>query len=267
LGYEDHPQRDPSIELMIIDREMREDDQANVENQESIEKTQLEARLYARKINKWIGKDEESALQIIDKETNQKRDIQYRDIVILQRSLTEAPTIVEELEQQGIPVHADLRTGYFVAIEIQVMINMLKVIDNPYQDIPLASVLRSPIVGLDEEQLAQIRLAKKRAPFYNALQEYVKNDTELSRLLQLFLTQLEQFRSLAKEGALSELIWEIYRKTGYFDFVGGIPGGKQRQANLRALYDRARSYESTSFRGLFRFLRFIENMQENQKDL
>src|SRR5690625_650369 len=147
------------------------------------------------------------------------------------------------------------------------MINMLKVIDNPYQDIPLASVLRSPIVGLDEEQLAQIRLAKKRAPFYNALQEYVKNDTETSRLLQAFLTQLEQFRSLAKEGALSELIGEIYRKTGYFDFVGGIPGGKQRQSNLRALYDRARSYESTSFRGLFRFLRFIENMQENQKDL
>lgn len=268
LGYEDHPQRDPSIELMIIDREMREDDQANVENQESIEKTQLEARLYAQKINKWIGKDDKSALQIIDKETNQKRDIQYRDIVILQRSLTEAPTIVEELKQQGIPVHADLRTGYFVAIEIQVMINILKVIDNPYQDIPLASVLRSPIVGLDEEQLAQIRLAQQQAPYYTALQAYLRQTiNHTSSLVENFIDQLEQFRALAKEGALSTLIWDIYRETGYYDFVGGIPGGKQRQANLRALYDRARGYETTSFRGLFRFLRFIENMQEQERDL
>src|SRR5699024_2714002 len=119
-------------------------------------KMQLEARLYAEKINTWIGKKGQAPLQVLDKATNQKRDVQYRDIVILQRSLTGAPIIVEELKKQGIPVHAELRTGYFVAIEIQVMINMLKVIDNPYQDIPLVSVLRSPIVGLDEEQLAQI---------------------------------------------------------------------------------------------------------------
>ena len=265
--YDAHHIDEPEVELSIIDRDANDENPGEGESIENVEKMQLEARLYAEKINRWIGKKDQAPVQVIDKATNQKRDIQYRDIVILQRSLTGVPVIVDELKKQGIPVHAELRTGYFVAIEIQVMINMLKVIDNPYQDIPLASVLRSPIVGLDEEQLAQIRLAKKRAPFYNALQEYVKNDTELSRLLQLFLTQLEQFRSLAKEGALSELIWEIYRKTGYFDFVGGIPGGKQRQANLRALYDRARSYESTSFRGLFRFLRFIENMQENQKDL
>src|SRR5699024_6268023 len=138
------------------------------------------------------------------------------------------------------PVHAELRTGYFVAIEIQVMINMLKIIDNPHQDIPIASVLRSPIVGLDEEQLAQISLSKDRVTYYEAVKTYVKNkQDETSELLERFLTQLIYFRTLAKEDALSALMWEIYQETGYFDFVGGIPGVKQPQANLRALYERA----------------------------
>lgn len=267
-GYDEVPLDHPEIEVIVIDRETTEDRQEDGENVGDLEKTQLEARLYAEKINQWIGKGTEAPLQIIDKSTNQKRDIQYRDIVILQRSLTGAPIIVDELKKQGIPVHAELRTGYFVAIEIQIMINMLKIIDNPYQDIPLASVLRSPIVGLDEEQLAQIRLAEQHAPYYVALRRYIKQtNNQTSTMIERFFMQLEQFRALAKEGALSALIWEIYRETGYYDFVGGIPGGKQRQANLRALYDRARGYESTSFRGLFRFLRFIENMQEQQKDL
>src|SRR5699024_4209950 len=207
------------------------------------------------KIKQWIGNEHHAPLKVVDKATNQHRDIQYRDIVILQRSLTGVATIVDELKKQGIPVYAELRSGYLVAIEIQVMLNMLKIIDNPYQDIPLASVLRSPIVGLKEEALARIRLAKKGASFYEALQAYVQQQDD--NQLSLFLTQLEECRSLAREGALSELIWHIYRETGYYDFVGGIPGGRQRQANLRALYDRARGYEATSFRGLFRFLRFI----------
>lgn len=267
-GYDDQALENPEIELSIIDREKPEERNDEAENVEDVEKQQLEARLYAEKINLWIGNKDESPMQVVDKATNTKRDIQYRDIVILQRSLTGAPVIVDELKKQGIPVHAELRTGYFVAIEIQVMINMLKIIDNPHQDIPVASVLRSPIVGLDEEQLAQIRLSKDRVTYYEAVKSYVENNQdETSEELERFLTQLNYFRTLAKEGALSALIWEIYQETGYFDFVGGIPGGKQRQANLRALYDRARGYESTSFRGLFRFLRFIENMQEQEKDL
>ncbi|HLR73594.1 MAG TPA: helicase-exonuclease AddAB subunit AddA, partial [Pseudogracilibacillus sp.] len=267
-GYDDHVLENPEIELSIIDREKPEEREDGAENVEDVEKLQLEARLYAEKINRWVGKKDDAPIQVVDKATNAKRDIQYRDIVILQRSLTGAPVIVDELKKQGIPVHAELRTGYFVAIEIQVMMNMLKIIDNPHQDIPIASVLRSPIVGLDEEQLAQIRLSKDRVTYYEAVKTYVQhNQDETSELLERFLTQLHSFRTLAKEGALSALIWEIYQETGYFDFVGGIPGGKQRQANLRALYDRARGYESTSFRGLFRFLRFIENMQEQEKDL
>lgn len=268
FSYDEKPIDQPHTELILIDRDGKEEatDETG-ENIEDIEATRLEARLYAEKIKSWIGKKKEKAFQVIDKETEQYRDVQYRDIVILLRSLTGAPTIVDEFKKQGIPVHAELRTGYFEAIEIQVMLNMLKVIDNPYQDIPLASVLRSPIVGLDEEILTNIRLQDNKGHFYDALKKYAGLQEEASERVNHFLSQLDAFRKLAKEEGLSTLIWTIFERTGYYDFVGGIPGGRQRQANLRALYDRARSYEATSFRGLFRFLRFIERMQEEKKDL
>ncbi len=148
------------------------------------------------------------------------------------------------------------------------MISLLKIIDNPRQDIPLAAVLRSPVVGLQENDLAAIRLANRHGNFYDALIAYLeKEENQVTVQLKEFRELLDTLRQSAQQGALSELIWQIYRETGYYDFVGGIPGGKQRQANLRALYDRARSYEETSFRGLYRFLRFIERMEEEQKDL
>lgn len=266
-SYEDFPLQNSDVELLVIDRDQEAEKEDQEEEAEDVEATQLEARAYAKMIKEWIGKTGKPPVQVIDKTTNKPRNLQFRDIVILQRSLTGAPTIVDELKKQGIPVYAELRTGYFAAIEIQVMLNVLKLIDNPYQDIPLASVLRSPIVGLNEEQLAQIRLMNRHEPFYRALLSYAKENKEASGAVRMFLEQLKTFRDLAREGALSDLIWHIYSETGYYDFVGGIPGGRQRQANLRALYDRARGYESTSFRGLFRFLRFIERMQEQNKDL
>ncbi|WP_186579093.1 helicase-exonuclease AddAB subunit AddA [Aquibacillus kalidii] len=270
--YDELTLSDTEAELLIIDREVQEEkdaDQAEGEEFQDLEKAQIEARAYGQMINRWIGNRDESPMQVVDKGTGSQRNIQYRDIVILLRSMTWAPTITEELKQQGIPVYAELSTGYFEAIEIKVMLSLLKVIDNPKQDIPLASVLRSPIVGLDEEDLAQIRLAKKRTSYYDALLTFMNDTVDRGKQKQIeqFLRQLSDWRVRARQGALSELVWQIYRETGYYDFVGGIPGGRQRQANLRALYDRARAYESTSFRGLFRFLRFIERMEEKGDDL
>src|SRR5690625_4883548 len=182
--------------------------------------------------------------------------------------MTWAPTIVDELKKQGIPVYAELSTGYFEAIEIKIILSLLKVIDNPRQDIPLASVLRSPVVGLDEEDLAVIRLANQGGSYYEALLRYRQLHTDdTATKITHFLEKLTDFRMLARQGSLSNLIWQIYRETGYYDFVAGMPGGRQRQANLRALYDRARGYEQTSFRGLFRFLRMIERMEERGEDL
>ncbi|UFU00523.1 helicase-exonuclease AddAB subunit AddA [Radiobacillus kanasensis] len=268
--YDDLTMHDAEAELVIIDRETNEEKEQQQDGEEDfqdLEKAQLEARAYGQRIKGWIGNENNSPLQVVDKGTGTHRNIQYRDIVVLLRSMTWAPTIVEELKKQGIPVYAELSTGYFEAIEVKILLSVLKVIDNPKQDIPLAAVLRSPIVGLNEEDLAQIRLNKKQDSYYDALITFDTDDSDKREKLNQFLKQLQEWRRRARQGSLSELIWQIYRETGYYDFVGGIPGGRQRQANLRALYDRARSYESTSFRGLFRFLRFIERMEERGDDL
>jgi len=271
--YDEVPHPAPHPELMIIDREDTSQPHVNDgeddDSRQELEKAQLEARAYAKNIKLWLGDDDNKSLQVVDKETQAQRDIQYRDIVILMRSMTDASTVVDEFKKQGIPVYAELNTGYFEAIEIKIMISFLKVIDNPRQDIPLASVLRSPIIGLDEEELANIRLVNQRDSYYNALKQFEKHQSkgETRSKVKRFLDLLQLFRREARQGALSELIWSIYRETGYYDFVGGMPGGRQRQANLRALYDRARGYETTSYRGLFRFLRFIERMEESGDDL
>lgn len=269
---EDYP-----VELVLIDQadesvqsESEEDTENNTDefDRTELEQSQLEARYMARKIKHLIAEK----VPVYNPKTKSYRPIQYRDIVILLRSMPWAPEIMEQFKLEGIPIYADLRTGYFDATEISIMLSLLKVIDNPYQDIPIASVLRSPVCGLDEEELSTIRIHSKHGTFYEAVKNFTiikptPENGELHEKLSMFINQLNDWRSLARQGALSELIWQLYRDTHFYDFVGGLPGGKQRQANLRAFYDRARQYEATSFRGLFRFLRFIEKMQERGDDL
>ncbi|MFE4524336.1 helicase-exonuclease AddAB subunit AddA [Cytobacillus firmus] len=266
---QEHP-----VELAIIDLEGNEKSEQEPESMdegfdsEDLAQSQLEARYMASKIKEIIGNRQE----VYNTKTHSGRPAKYRDIVILLRSMTWAPQIMEEFKQQGIPVYANLSSGYFEATEVAIMMSLLKVIDNPYQDIPLASVLRSPILGLTEEELAQIRIHNKWGSFYEALTSFCRNHPtletgELYEKIRPFFDTLEEWRVMARQGSLSELIWHLYRETRFYDFVGGMPGGKQRQANLRALYDRARQYEATSFRGLFRFLRFIERMRDRGDDL
>ncbi len=263
LGASYPPNDAAKTELLLIDSA---DDADSSEDAEDFETVHWEAKAIAGEIRKLVS----SPFKVYDGKTKTHRNIQYRDIVILLRSMPWAPQLMEELKNQGIPVYANLTSGYFEAVEVAAALSVLKVIDNPYQDIPLASVLRSPIVGCDENELALIRLEKKKAPFYEALKAYIANadrHDELYQKLRTFYDSLQKWRSFSTNHSVSELIWEVYRDTGYFDYAGGMPGGKQRQANLRVLYDRARSYEATAFRGLFRFLRFIERMQERGDDL
>ncbi|RAJ03299.1 DNA helicase/exodeoxyribonuclease V subunit A [Paenibacillus pabuli] len=322
-----------------------------------LETAQLEARAMARRIREMVGDTDKPALNVYDKALKSMRPARYGDIVILLRSaLMWAPLMIEEFRQQGIPAGGEQSKGYFQATEVEVMLSLLQIVDNPRQDIPLASVLRSPIVGLDEEELAQIRLGDKRQSFYDAFisatgafssslnvfgqhGEKASNpdssaiqlqwpevwsemeqgqresavsaeadvieriyetsvhadkdeimdagidasmggrisddadrdngtSTELQQKLIRFMRQLEQWRLEARQGSLSELIWRMYRETGYLDWVGGLPGGMQRQSNLKALYDRARQYEeATANRGLFRFLTYVSRLRENGGDL
>ncbi|PLR97674.1 helicase-exonuclease AddAB subunit AddA [Bacillus sp. T33-2] len=273
-----YPGEDPfPIELLLVETAGEMSEESSDEQNEAgpseydafdIEQSQLEARLMASKIKEMISEGR----QVYNPKIKAGSQVRYRDIVILLRSMTWAPQIMEEFKQQGIPIYANLSTGYFEATEVAVMLSLLKVIDNPFQDIPLASVLRSPIVGLNEEELGIIRIAKKRGAYYEALAEFCRKnpgpDTEaLYYKVRPFFDRLKEWRSKARQGPVSDLIWQLFRDTKFYDFAGGMPGGKQRQANLRALYDRARQYEATTFRGLFRFLRFIERMRERGDDL
>lgn len=274
---------DGSVELMLIDRassihdedavdelEQEEYGEQAAEEHRDLETVQMEARLIAMQIKKMLG-SESMPFQVYDKKLEGNRPATYRDIVILLRATQQwAPVMMEELRLAGIPSYADLSTGYFTAGEIEIVLSILKIIDNPLQDIPLAAVLRSPIYQLTANDLAAIRFADKQASYYECLQSFIEEPEENSALrdkLMHFMKQLEQWRTEARQGSLANLIWNIYQETGYFDLVGGMPGGPQRQANLRALYDRARQYEATSFRGLFRFLRFVERMRDSGGDL
>lgn len=267
------------VELVLIDQNVEnaeesldieavtEEETANFDRVD-LEQSQLEARLIVEKIKQLVS----GGAPVYNTKTKSNRPIKYRDIVILLRSMTWAPQIMEEFKQQGIPIYANLSAGYFEATEVSIMVSLLRVIDNPFQDIPLASVLRSPIIGLNEEELAKIRIFHKQGSFWEAVSAFCR-DKKTAALepfydnVRIFYDRLSIWRDMARQGGLAELIWQLYRDTQFYDFVGGLPGGKQRQANLRALYDRARGYEQTSFRGLFRFLRFIERMMDRGDDL
>ena len=261
FGACDYPEKQMPVECVWINKAKEESDE---EEQEDVTAAQLEARWIAKKIKELL----DEPFFIYDRRLKRERRLMYRDIVILCRSMSSASAMLEEFRKQHIPVYAELSTGYFSATEVAMMLSLLKVIDNPYQDIPLAAVLRSPMVGLSENDLARIRLAKKDGAFYEALLAFVEQSIgdDLDKKVRRWLEQLFQWRTAARQKPLADFIWQLYRETNFYDYVGGMPGGKQRQANLRALYDRAKQYEQTSFRGIFRFLRFIERLKERDDD-
>ncbi|QJX61310.1 helicase-exonuclease AddAB subunit AddA [Niallia circulans] len=268
-----YPEETPyPIEVALVNQrdsseDMEMDGESTGLDAAELEQSQLEARVIAEKVKELFETNQE----VYDAKQKAYRPIRYKDMVILLRSMTWAPQIMEELKQYNIPTYANLTTGYFESTEVDIMMSLLKIIDNPYQDIPLASVLRSPIVGLTEEELSKLRIAKKQGAFYEAIQAFIQSNNQKEEALYAkirpFFDKFADWRSEARRGALSELIWRLYRETYFYDFVGGLPAGNQRQANLRALYDRARQYEETSFRGLFRFLRFVERMRDRGNDL
>ncbi|QUG40834.1 helicase-exonuclease AddAB subunit AddA [Psychrobacillus sp. INOP01] len=236
--------------------------------EDELKKSQAEARYIISKINEMIH----SEATVYDPWKKAHRPVGYSDIVILMRSMTWSGEVTEQFKEAGIPLYAELSKGYFEAIEVLIMLHTLRTIDNPYQDISLASVLRSPFVGLTESELALIRLSAPKEPFYDALKTFVSSggaglSSDTAEKLQRFLLQYEDWRDLSRRGSLADLIWQIYLDTHYYEIVGAMPNGKQRQANLRILHDRAIDYEKTSFRGLFRFLRFIDRMRKRGDDL
>lgn len=231
--------------------------------EEDLDALQMEARVIGRRIAHLLNR------RVWDKDQKEYRKARYSDMVVLLRSAREAaPVVAAELQRMGIPTYLETGTGYLAAQEVQTMLSLLRIIDNPGQDIPLAAVLRSPIMGLSAADLATIRLYRPGDNFYNAVRLAARREQgELGEKLRRFLSDLRGWRTFSRRNPLPDLIWQLCRDTGYYDYVGAMRNGEQRQANLRSLYDRARQFENTTLRGLFKFLRFLEKIEESGSDL
>lgn len=285
------------------------------DQEENIDNIRLEARLAALRIKELIH-SKDKAYAVFDKALNEYRSIQYKDIVILLRATTNwSPSFVEELKNFDIPVFSDTGTSYFETTEIKIILSLLQIIDNPLQDIPLISVLRSPIASFTDEDLIDIKLINKSRQFYDIMkivadkyknrytnsedvhieeglskhnfnkgtqgigndskyiEELVKIDEENNVIVSLakkcyeFMKNLKKFRDLSLHMPIDEFIWYLYTETGYYSYVGAMPSGVQRQANLRILFQRAKSYENTSYKGLFNFINFINKLKISSKDM
>ena len=196
--------------------------------------------------------------------------LSYRHIVVLLRSMAgKADVLIQALQEGGIPSYAEQSGGYFAAVEVQVMLALLRCIDNPEQDLAIAAVLRSPLVGLDETALAGVRLAGDGTLWQNlpAFVASLPDGVDEKEDLQQFMAAFDSWRTYSRRHGVAELLQRLYDDTAYVDFVGAMPGGDVRQANLKALYDRARQYEEAGFRGLFRYLQLMDKMKEDGLDL
>lgn len=196
--------------------------------------------------------------------------LSYRHIVVLLRSMAgKADVLIQALQEGGIPSYAEQSGGYFAAVEVQVMLALLRCIDNPEQDLAMAAVLRSPLVGLDETALAGVRLAGDGTLWQNlpAFVASLPDGVDEKEDLQQFMAAFDSWRTYSRRRGVAELLQRLYDDTAYVDFVGAMPGGDVRQANLKALYDRARQYEEAGFRGLFRYLQLMDKMKEDGLDL
>lgn len=237
----------------------------NLQELEHFENIEIEAKYVAKKIKELIN----NKYQIYDRKKETFRDITFKDIAILLRSTKDKASIYEqEIINLGMPVFADSNQEYLNSIEIQTIMSLLKIIDNPLQDIPLVTVLRSNIGGFTDNELVQIRLSDKYDNFYNSmLKAKVDVKPELKQKIENFLENLKNWRKEQEFLALDELIWKIYSDTGYYNYVGLMPNGNLRQANLKMLFERAKKYESASFKGLYNFINFIDKLKINSGDL
>ena len=264
-----------------------------LEDTELSDKKTLEAKIVAEEIRHLM-----KTQPVTNKATGELRAARYSDIVILLRSLSGwADSLVEVLNGNGIPAHTVSSTGYFSTVEVQTVLSMLRLLDNPRQDIPMAAVLRSPMAGLTDEELAVLRLEDGSVPFHEAVlelaeglyeedgqkeisdseadrkqgrnaDEKTENHIEITahRKLLKFYKKCKQLRQLVPDTPIHELIEIILRETGYGHYVAAMPAGNRRTANLNMLLEKAAAYEKTSYKGLFHFVRYIDELQKYDVD-
>ena len=274
-------------EILLIRKEKSAEETADLDPEEGEgscdesgeDKNEIEARAVARRIRE-LARLEAG-----------KPVFEYRDIAVLLPAVKKVGEVYARVfSEEGIPLVAESSTGYFSAVEVQTLIQFLKVLDNPRQDIPLAGVMRSPIGTFTDDEMAGIRAACPDVPFHEAVLSAGKTEggkeaggkpeagdgvgdracTDIilypAEKVRKFLDMIDSFREQVPDTPVHELIQNIFRETGYLDYVTALPGGSRRRANLDKFLELAISYENTGRRGLFDFLRYIEEMQKYEQD-
>ncbi len=231
-----------------------------------LDRDKCEAEFTARKIDELL----KSGATVYDKEQSAMRPIQKRDIVILQNSLKyNCDILSEELSRRGINSYID-RGSFFDCREITVMLSLISVINNMHQDIPLISVMRSPIGGFTDDELAMIKIhTGKCDDFISSVRKYIKDgeNKQLKARLYEFVTNISRWRDYVRRKSVSQLIWAIYEETCFYDIMGALEEGEEAQTNLRLLYERAKQFESAGFKGVFNFIKYIKQIEDNPRDM
>lgn len=256
----------PYVEVNILSKKPLDDEAEDDDAENEMRTDELEARAIANKIKAMIG----TTLYFPKEKVS--RGCRYKDIVVLLRSSKSwTPTFEHVFMEEGVPLYADSQTGYFDALEIKMLVELLKIIDNPLQDLPLLTVLRSPVVGLEVEEIAKLKILTVGTHFYYYKCKRVVEDSniEFSSKLRLeeFLMQLEDWRDKARYLPLDELIWDVMQTSGYFNYVIAMPGGVARQANLKLLVDRATDLKNSRLFTLSHFINFIDQMTSTSGDM
>lgn len=256
-------------QIDILDTGVEEEENQTEEKfEDDVEKTEdieIEAKYVANKINQLIN----NKFQVFDNKLNQYRNIQNRDIVILLRSTKNKANIYEkELIKQNIDVYSDTSSSYLDSYEIQIIMDLLKIIDNPYQDLPLVHIMLSCIGMFTNDDLVRIRLCEKNDDFYTAMLKS-KNlvDDTIREKIDVFIKKIDLFRNLSRFLSIDELIWNIYEETGFLNYVALMPNGSLRVANLKLLFEKAKQYSDASFSGLFNFINFINRVKIGSGDM
>lgn len=258
-----------TIEIDFYDTQIDESLETEIsDDDETLENVEIEARIVAQKIKYMI----QSKFKVLDDDGITMRDVKYSDIVILMRSTSTASEIYKkELNYFDIDVYEDINKGYFDNVEVRTIISLLQIIDNPNQDIPLLAVLLSPMFDITEDEIAEIRIEKKEGNIYSSVYDYFyKEDSyknpEITEKLRNFFFKLEVWRNKATFTSIDQLIWNIYQESNYYAFVLTMKNGAQRQANLRLLFEKAKEYEKTNYKGLFNFVNYINKVKKSNGD-
>ena len=235
--------------------------QTEAEDGEDLENDEKEMLFVIRKIQELKNNG-----ALVQDKDGTFRPMEWRDIVLLKRSISgSASCMIDLLRREGIPAYAEEKSGYFGAMEVQFVLSLLQIIDNPEQDLPMAIVLQSPLIGMDANDLGRLRLSVGENSLWSGLRPFVEASQKAGWIR--FVDSMDTWRTMSRRQGITDLIWHIYDTLHVVEYVSAMPNGLVRRGNVLALYERAKQYESGNYRGLFRFLRFIESLQATGEDL